>query len=410
MILELCSLKMADFLTISFQKSGIYFPQPGPSLFSTNNKMLRPVPKFGDISEQLNSQQNQRTSVIVWSPPTTPTHNFMPPSPPQTPTTPKGTPVNEFSPKSPNVVPPRGRPRADVLNILMEEGQNSYSSIRCDVCNRVFPREKSLQAHKRTHSGERPYVCDFPNCGKAFVQSGQLKTHQRLHTGEKPFACTAEGCTTRFTHANRHCSLHPYAGLKRTFTEIPLKEILKNENSEPNEYKAAVLKWLANYEMEKDERNPTKLEERVLKRKLEKEIARQQIVERKKSRIEARKRMADARERWYGAMALVELADSQLNCNWIFDRIVVFSFQNNFWRAKFKCLQYFCNWFSRGVNLIVFFFKYHHVLITTSFSSPHLVSSCILKVFLREKLRFVSIFNVCLEKSHWHFPCYCYAK
>ena len=88
-----------------------------------------------------------------------------------------------------------------------------------------------------------------------------------------------------------------------------------NENSEPNEYKAAVLKWLANYEMEKDERNPTKLEERVLKRKLEKEIARQQIVERKKSRIEARKRMADARERWYGAMALVELADSQLNCN-----------------------------------------------------------------------------------------------
>lgn len=307
-------LKMADFLTISLQKSGIYFPQPSPKLFSMSKHMIRPVPKLEDVSEQFKSQQNQRTSVIVWSPPTTPTNKFTPPSPPQTPTTPTGTPL-DYSPTSPNVIPPRGRPRADVVNILMKEGRNSYSSIRCDVCNRVFPREKSLQAHKRTHSGERPYVCDFPNCGKAFVQSGQLKTHQRLHTGEKPFACTAQGCTTRFTHANRHCSIHPYASLKRIYTDIPLKEILKNENSEPNEYKAAVLQWLANYELDKDERNPAKLEEKVLKRKLEKEIARQQVIERKKSRVEARKRMAEAKERWYGAMALVELADAQLNCN-----------------------------------------------------------------------------------------------
>ena len=75
------------------------------------------------------------------------------------------------------------------------------------------------------------------------------------------------------------------------------------------------MQWLANYEMEKEERNPTKLEEKVLKRKLEKEIVRHQVMERKKSRVEARKRMAEARERWYGAMALVELADAQLNCN-----------------------------------------------------------------------------------------------
>lgn len=47
----------------------------------------------------------------------------------------------------------RGRPRADTVRELISEGETSSSRIRCNICNRVFPREKSLQAHKRTHTG-----------------------------------------------------------------------------------------------------------------------------------------------------------------------------------------------------------------------------------------------------------------
>lgn len=48
----------------------------------------------------------------------------------------------------------RGRPRSEALATLMIEGSTSPSAIKCVYCNRVFPREKSLQAHLRTHTGK----------------------------------------------------------------------------------------------------------------------------------------------------------------------------------------------------------------------------------------------------------------
>ncbi|KAL6257938.1 hypothetical protein P5V15_011537 [Pogonomyrmex californicus] len=153
----------------------------------------------------------------------------------------------------------RGRPRADALTNLMMQGSTSPSSIKCVYCNRVFPREKSLQAHLRTHTGERPYTCDYPGCTKAFTQSGQLKTHQRLHTGEKPFLCTQPGCEMRFTHANRHCPEHPYANLTRS-DDFVLKPV-----SENMEVPSEVSRWFERYKMEREDRTPTGKSERKKK-------------------------------------------------------------------------------------------------------------------------------------------------
>ncbi|KAG5671831.1 hypothetical protein PVAND_002005 [Polypedilum vanderplanki] len=140
----------------------------------------------------------------------------------------------------------RGRPKSEVLTTLMIQGSTSPSAIKCKFCNRVFPRDKSLSAHLRTHTGERPYVCDFPLCSRAFTQSGQLKTHQRLHTGERPFQCSAENCQMRFTHANRHCPDHPYEALRRSDDDFLL-------NPQPEEQSTEILKWLQKYREERQQ-------------------------------------------------------------------------------------------------------------------------------------------------------------
>ncbi|XP_013385513.1 zinc finger protein 367 [Lingula anatina] len=199
----------------------------------------------------------------------------------------------------------RGRPRADALHTLVVDGPASPNQIKCKICNRVFPREKSLQAHLRTHTGERPYICDYPGCGRAFCQSGQLKTHQRLHTGEKPFECSQSGCSSRFTHANRHCQDHPNMPLRRAPTDLTIleKEGLRDE----------VKDWLKRHvESRNNETTVSYSSSRQLKRLLD-QVAKtsDERVIKKRKENETCQMSDDQKDKWLGALALIELAQSQ---------------------------------------------------------------------------------------------------
>ena len=78
---------------------------------------------------------------------------------------------------------------------LATHGRDQCSKFPCDACGSLLPTANSLLAHKRRHSGLRPYVCNI--CGKSYTQSSHMWTHKRFHMGVKPYAC--EYCDAKFT-------------------------------------------------------------------------------------------------------------------------------------------------------------------------------------------------------------------
>ncbi|KAI5949235.1 CAS5 [Candida theae] len=53
---------------------------------------------------------------------------------------------------------------------------------KCPICNSRFQRPEHVKRHLKSHSSEKPFQCEEPNCGKCFNRKDNLKAHlKKIH-------------------------------------------------------------------------------------------------------------------------------------------------------------------------------------------------------------------------------------
>ena len=76
--------------------------------------------------------------------------------------------------------------QVEEVEIEKSEGDKKWE---CTECGKKYNRKAKLEEHNRTHSGERPFKCDYKNCGSTFIKKYHLERHQASHSNEKPWKC-----------------------------------------------------------------------------------------------------------------------------------------------------------------------------------------------------------------------------
>ncbi|XP_045537020.1 zinc finger protein OZF-like [Papilio machaon] len=130
----------------------------------------------------------------------------------------------------------------DSIDGILDDTDLSETIYKCEECNKVFNKERTLISHRRKHENyltkKKTFQCDY--CNKIFTMKSLLKRHLKLHSTNRPFPCTQ--CSKSYTrqdqlieHIKRHDKVkaHVCSYCNKGFAQLcTLKEHLRVHTKE----------------------------------------------------------------------------------------------------------------------------------------------------------------------------------